>query len=151
MQKIPSEILSQLQGVKITDREAYLKEQGFFKGAPQSQYSIVFESDIDEPASICAPSPAWLRMAMHGHLIPPVEVYHNLELDHNGTVLNGHILHEQTIPAMTEEEAIEYLIKKDLPRHVWADNSGNRRKFKIVKRESVPTNREYRNAWGLAA
>lgn len=114
----------------------------------QSDYRVVFEADMDSPCSIIVPDPNWMACAMHGDILPPVEVYHQLEIV-DGKVMNGHILHEQTIPAMTEEESIEYIIKKDVPPHVWADQSGNRPKFKICKRDQIPSERTYRNAWSL--
>lgn len=116
----------------------------------QSQYAVVFEPDMDEACAVMHPDPNWMACALHGDILPPVDVYHRLEVV-DGKVMNGHILHEETIPAMTEEEAIEYLIQKDIPPHVWQDDSGNRPKFKICKRDQIPTNRNYRNAWSLAA
>ena len=51
---------------------------------------------------------------------------------------------------LTEEEAIEYLIQKDIPTHIWA-HKYNRPMLKVVPVEMVPTDRSYRNAWKLAA
>ena len=48
------------------------------------------------------------------------------------------------------EEAIEYLVMKDIPRHIWSQEY-NRPMFKIVKTEDVPSDRQFRNAWRLAA
>ncbi|MTI10180.1 hypothetical protein [Curvivirga aplysinae] len=116
----------------------------------QSQYAVVFEHDMDEPVAVMHPDPNWMACAIAGDILPPVEVYQQLEIV-DGKVTNGHILHEEVIPAMTEEQAVEYLIQKDIPPHVWMDNTGNRPKFKICKRDQIPTNRNYRNAWSLAA
>jgi hypothetical protein len=52
---------------------------------------------------------------------------------------------------MTEEEAIEYLIMKDIPQHVWKEwNSGNKPKMVICRKEQLPSTREWRNAWKIA-
>jgi hypothetical protein len=53
---------------------------------------------------------------------------------------------------MTEEQAIEYLIMKDVPARVWhSDYKYNRQMFRIVKRDQLPEDKTYRNAWRLAA
>ena len=52
------------------------------------------------------------------------------------------------IGKLTEEEAMEYLIMKDIPRRVWGKKH-NRPMFKIVRTEQVPTDRLFRNAWRL--
>ncbi len=53
--------------------------------------------------------------------------------------------------AMTEEEAIEYLIQKDVPQHVWKTwNEGNKPKMVICRKEQLPSTREWRNAWKIA-
>ena len=117
----------------------------------QSQYAVVFEDDMDEAVAVMAPDPNWMAAALHGNLLPPVEVYSQLEVDDQGRVLNGYILHQETVPAMTEEEAVEYLIQKDIPPHVWQDTTSNRPKFKICKRDQIPEDRTLRNAWSLTA
>lgn len=50
---------------------------------------------------------------------------------------------------MTEEQAIEYLIKKDMPPRVWKQEH-NRAMMAIVHRDQIPTDRTYRNAWDLS-
>ena len=55
------------------------------------------------------------------------------------------------IDAMTEEQAIEYLIQKDVPMSVWKNwNKGNKPKMVICRRNQLPTTREWRNAWKIA-
>ena len=51
--------------------------------------------------------------------------------------------------AMTEEEAMEYLVMKDLPTSVWRDYKGNRKVMRIVPRALVPSDRLFRNAWRI--
>lgn len=118
-----------------------------------SDYRVVFESDVDEPAAILVPAPEWMACALHGGILPPVEVYHRLEIDDvDGRILNGHILHgTPPLGPMTEEQAIEYLIKKDIPPSVWRDERANHRKFVICKKHQIPSDRDLRNAWSLAA
>lgn len=55
------------------------------------------------------------------------------------------------IGPMTEEQAIEYLIQKDIPPRVWRDYRGNRRILAIVPVQAVPKDRTHRNAWGMVA
>lgn len=57
----------------------------------------------------------------------------------------------EPIGPMTEEQSIEYLIKKDIPPRVWRDYRGNRRIMAIVPVEAVPRDRTHRNAWEIIA
>ena len=51
---------------------------------------------------------------------------------------------------MTEEEAIEYLIMKDIPEHVWKDyDKSNRRRLVICKKQNLPGHRTWRNSWKI--
>ena len=44
------------------------------------------------------------------------------------------------VPAMTEEEAIEYLIMKDIPQSVWQSwDEGNRPKMVICRKRTAVT------------
>ena len=171
----------------------------------EPSYRVVFEVDPDSAACVLIPSPQWMAMALHGGLLPPVDVYHQLEcysvywlMQNPGTpkakkldelkecgklthslarldelnkslstealdknirwcfaghwVTNGHILHDTpTVGPMTEEQAIEYLIQKDLPREIWEDTSSNRPRFVICNKSQIPSDRSFRNAWSLAA
>lgn len=51
---------------------------------------------------------------------------------------------------LTEQEALEYIVQKDIPFRVWGQTY-NRPKFRIVKRSAIPTDRTDRNAWRLDA
>lgn len=57
----------------------------------------------------------------------------------------------EPIGPMTQEQAIEYLIQKDIPPRVWRDYRGNRRIMAIVPAEAVPKGRTNRNAWEMVA
>ncbi len=136
--------------LKLWQREMALRDRGLAPVKPQ--YCIVWEDpdDLDAPVKITTPSPQWLAMAMHGNVLPPVDVY-PLPIDNTGAVISGHRLHHDVIDAMTEEQAMEYLLQKDIPASTWAVPEGNRRRFVITKREMIPTDRRHRNAWRLAA
>lgn len=116
----------------------------------QSDYRVVFEADIDAPASVLVPEPNWMACALHGGILPPVEVYHKLEVDDEGKVLNGELQHTTPpVGPMTEEEAIEYLIQKDVPAHVWKAEKGNSTKMVICRANQLPTTRQWRDAWKI--
>ena len=92
-----------------------------------TDYRIIYENpdEPDEPAVVIVPSDDWMQKAQEGSL----------------TYLSG---------PLTEKEAIEYLIMKDIPRNVWGQDH-NRPMFKIVTKDQVPSDRSFRNAWRLAA
>jgi len=136
-----------LSDLKLADRERHLRYAGFFKECPAPQYSIVWEDGLDGTCNVTSPSPQWLKMAMHGGVIPPVETYMRDKDVPDGDAKE----HPYATPVgpMTEEQAMEYLLQKDVPMHVWSETSGNSRKFLICPRALVPTDRSYRNAWQL--
>ena len=64
-----------------------------------------------------------------------------------------HLLHNtKPIKAMTEEQAIEYLIMKDIPSRVWQNEErSNRPRMIICTKKQLPQKRIWRNAWKIAA
>jgi len=64
----------------------------------------------------------------------------------------GYLLHNtEPMEAMTEEQAIEYLIQKDVPEHVWMNwDEGNRPKMVICRKNQLPAKREWRNSWRIS-
>lgn len=127
-------------------------------------YRVIFEDPFapDEPAKVLVPSQNWLDEAMAGNL-PPIWVYWQLQDDEAQAISEGRhstfkhdpekLALQYTAPRigpLTEEEAMEYLVMKDIPRHIWAQEY-NRPMFQIVKTEDVPSDRSWRNAWRLAA
>lgn len=139
--------MTKLASLKLYERLAIAKEH---LEPIQSDYRVIFETDLDSPSSILVPDPNWMAAAICGGILPPVEVYHQLETDNQGRVINGHIFHETPpIGAMNEEEAIEYLIQKDIPEHVWAVKRGNAIKMVICRKNQLPAGREWRNAWKI--
>jgi len=64
-------------------------------------------------------------------------------------VVPGHQLHASApLPAMTEAQAMEYLVCKDVPHHVWAKR-GNQRRLVICHMDQIP-DRTFRDAWEVA-
>lgn len=127
-----------------------------------TDYRVVFEDPDtpEEPAKVLVPSDRWMEEAMAGNL-PPIWVYWQLQDDEQRAIAEGRhkefkhdpekLALQFTAPRvgpLTEEEAIEYLCMKDLPRKVWAQQH-NRQMFRIVKKDQVPSDRTFRNAWGL--
>ena len=122
----------------------------------QSDYRVVYEDSIDECCKVLIADPHWMACALQGGILPPVEVYWELKKDEEQPDFvkhtRGYLLHDtQPIDAMTEEEAIEYLIKKDIPADVWMKwDEGNRPKMVICRKEQLPQTREWRNAWRIS-
>ena len=129
-----------------------------------TQYRVIYEDPDapEQPAMVLVPSENWMQKAMEGNL-PPISVYWSLQDDEQSAIEEGRhdtFRHDPEkhaaqwtaprIGPLTEEEAIEYLIMKDIPRRVWAQEH-NRPMFKIVKKDQVPTDRSFRNAWRLTA
>ena len=90
-----------------------------------SDLRVVFEDPDypDHPAKVLIPDPTWMALAMEGHL---------------------------GFGKISEEQAIEFLIMKDIPQHVWdGSTQTNRKLFQIVKTSQLPPTREWRTAWRL--
>lgn len=131
----------------------------------QSKYRVLFEdpSQPDACACVLVPDPNWMACALAGGILPPIETYlrdreieerhmrENPEVPFNWKDYGG-ASHPYATPIgpMTEEEAIEYLIMKDIPPRIWRDYKGNRQIMKIVPVELIPSNREFRNAWRVS-
>lgn len=110
---------------------------------------VVVYEDGEGPAKILVPAPEWMAMAMHGRMLPPVEHYHNEQRSEDGTFIGprDYWSSYQPIEPLTEEQAIEYLIQKDIPRHVWTEGSNH--KMVICRRSQIPPTRRWRNAWKI--
>jgi hypothetical protein len=115
----------------------------------QSKYRVLFENpeDLDAPASVLVPDPNWMAAALAGGVLPPIDTYQRDQGVADGEPKE----HPYAAPvgAMTEEEAIEYLVMKDVPPQVWRDYKGNRCIMKIVPVEMIPSDRSFRNAWKI--
>jgi hypothetical protein len=144
------------KGTKLIDRIEWAKQN---LKRHDTEYCVVYEDLDNECASIMHPDPHCMAMLMHGNLMPPAWVKLKLKedcqrpdfVDHR-SLGNDKLLHEtQPIGALTEEEAIEYLITTDVPRSIWESwNEGNRPKMVICRKSQLPATREWRNAWRIA-
>ncbi len=116
----------------------------------QSKYRVLFEDPAtpDEPAKVLVPDPNWMACALEGGILPPIETYQRDRAVPDGEPKEHP--YAEPIGAMTEEEAIEYLVKKDIDPSVWRDYKGNRTIMKILPVELIPTDRSFRNAWRIA-
>ena len=115
----------------------------------QSKYRVLFEDPNapDEPAKVLVPDPNWMAAALEGDILPPIDTYQRDRLVPDGEPKEHP--YAEPIGAMTEEEAIEYLIMKDVDPAVWRDYKGNRTIMKIVPVELIPSDRSFRNAWKI--
>ena len=115
----------------------------------QSKYRVLFEDPAtpDEPAKVLVPDPNWMAAALAGDILPPIDTYLR-DRDVPDGQPKEHP-YAEPVGAMTEEEAIEYLIQKDIPPQVWRDYQGNRSVLKIVPVELIPSDRSFRNAWKI--
>ena len=145
-------VTPEFQGTHLFDRLCWAKEN---LDGVQSDYRVVYEDSIDECAKILVPDPNWMACALQGGILPPVQVYWELAKDEAKPDFvkhtRGHLLHNtKPVEAMTEEQAIEYLIMKDCPQHVWRNwDEGNKPKMVICRKEQLPGSREWRNAWKI--
>jgi hypothetical protein len=143
----------EFQGTHLWDRLCWAKEnlEGY-----QSEYRVVYEDSVDDCAKILVPDPNWMAAAMQGGILPPVWVYWELAKDEAQPDFKkhtrGYLLHDtEPMPAMTEEEAIEYLIQKDIPQSVWQSwDEGNSPKMVICRKDQLPETRVWRNAWRIS-
>ena len=115
----------------------------------QSKYRVLFEDPAtpDEPAKVLVPDPNFMAAALAGNVLPPIDTYQRDRLVPDGD-LKEHP-YAEPIGAMSEEEAIEYLVQKDIDPAVWRDYQGNRTIMKIVPVEMIPSDRSFRNAWRI--
>lgn len=129
-----------------------------------TNYRVVFDDPdaLDEPTKVLVPSDNWMEEAMTGNL-PPISVYWALQDDEQQAIAEGRhstFKHDQAkweaqftaprIGPLSEQEALEYLVMKDLPRKCWAEQH-NRPMFKIVTKDQVPSDRTFRDAWEMTA
>ena len=113
----------------------------------QSKYRVLFEDprEPDAPAKVLVPDPNWMAAALAGDILPPIDTYQRDRLVPDGEPKEHP--YAEPIGPMTEEEAIEYLVMKDIDPAVWRDYQGNRCIMKIVPVELIPSDRSFRNSW----
>ncbi len=143
----------EFKGTHLFDRLCWAKEN---LESVQSDYRVVYEDSVDECAKILVPDPNWMACALQGGILPPVWVYWELANDEAQLDFKrhtrGYLLHNtEPVEAMTQEQALEYLIQKDIPQHVWRKwNEGNKPKIVICNKEQLPATREWRGAWKIS-
>tara|TARA_R100001198_G_scaffold96908_1_gene89566 strand:- start:2121 stop:2591 length:471 start_codon:yes stop_codon:yes gene_type:complete len=141
------------KGTHLFDRLRWAKENLM---PVQSDYRVVYEDNIDECCRILLPDPNWMACALAGGILPELWVYHELAKDEAQPDFKkhtrGYLLHQtEPMGAITEQEAIEYLIVKDIPQYVWKNWDGsNRPKMVICLKEQLPQTRTWRNAWRIS-
>ncbi|MBG17182.1 MAG: hypothetical protein CMB77_02350 [Euryarchaeota archaeon] len=142
------------QGTHLWERLCWAKEN---LEPVKSDIRIVYEdpNDMESPAKILSPDPNWLACAIQGGILPPVEVYWELEKDESQPDFvkhtRGYLLHDtKPIEAMTIKAAIDYLIMKDVPQRIWRTwDEGNKPKMVICRLHQLPKHRKWRNAWQI--
>ena len=128
----------------------------------KAQYAVLFNDpdNLEDPAKIMYPADYFIKQAMIGEL-PPVSVFLQLRLDEeawNEVNEGTGFEHDEekwkmqftapNIEPLTEEEAMEYLVIKDLPTKVWSKKH-NRPMFKIIRKSEISADRTFRNAWEM--
>jgi hypothetical protein len=114
-----------------------------FDGQPvTASYVIAYEASVDAPLTLQIPDPNWLAMALAGGVLPAVEAYHSKD--------RATIEAAPAIGPLSEEQAMEYLLQKDVPREIWDAPTSNRRRFIITRKNALPPTRQWRNAWRLS-
>jgi len=115
----------------------------------QSKYRVLFENpaEPEAPAAVLVPDPNWLAAALAGDVLPPIDTYLRDQNVPDGEPKEHP--YAKPVGAMTEEQAIEYLVMKDISPSIWRDYKGNRTIMKIVPVELIPSDRSFRNAWKI--
>ena len=115
----------------------------------QSKYRVLFENpaEPEAPAAVLVPDPNWLAAALAGGVLPPIDTYIRDQNVPDGEPKEHP--YAKPVGAMTEEQAIEYLVMKDISPSIWRDYKGNRTIMKIVPVELIPSDRSFRNAWKI--
>ena len=116
-----------------------------------SKYCVAYEdpAELDAPVKIFHPDPHFLAAALAGWVLSPVDTYLRDQKRKVGEKMEHP--YAPPIPAMSEEETLEYLIKVCVPTRVWRDYTGNRTILKIVPKDMLPADYTFRDAWSLAA
>ena len=127
-----------------------------------TDYCILYE-DPDRPAlpvCIVTPTDEFMQQAYNGELMS-IDIWLDLMRDENKAIAEGRHRTFEHDPEklrlqkegkragkLTEEEAITYLIFKDVPESVWG-RKHNRTMLKVMKRQNLPKTRTFRNAWEI--
>ena len=143
----------EFKGTRLFDRLCWSKEN--LEGV-QSDYRVVYEDSVDECCRVLIPDPNFMSAALAGGILPPVWVYWELAKDEAQPDFKkhtrGYLLHQtEPIGPLTEEQALEYLIQKDISPSIWQTwDEGNKPKLVICTKQQLPQTREWRNAWQIS-
>lgn len=138
-------ITPDFKGTHLSDRFKWAKEN---LNPTPSEFVIAFEDGFEGPVKVITPDPNWMACALQGGILSPIEAYLMDKKLPDGALVLAHIA--DPIGPMTEEEAIEYLIKKDIPNNVWDVSQGNSIKFVICRPGQLPPTTDFRSAWQLS-
>lgn len=145
------------------------------KKISRSDHAVPFEDPYNgnAPLKILHPSPNTMAELRYGGIHPPVAAIIERRLlmvnsDGSGDVVEAHAAlayrqrhdvaseyvvdnrraHDEVMGALEYEEALEWLIQKDVPAEIWSVKH-NKPKMAIVPKSAIPTNRTHRNSWRL--
>ena len=106
---------------------------------------------MSKAAELAAKTPQFQGTHLWDRLCWAKENLDGVQSDYR-VVYEDSVLHDtEPMPAMTEEQAIEYLIMKDCPQSVWQTwDEGNKPKLVICRKDQLPATREWRNAWKIS-
>ena len=115
----------------------------------QSKYRVLFENpaEPEAQAAVLVPDPNFMAAALAGDGLPPIDTYIRDQSVPDGQPKEHP--YAKPVGAMTEEQAIEYFVMKDISPSIWRDYKGNRTIMKIVPVELIPSDRSFRNAWKI--
>lgn len=129
----------------------------------ETEYRVVYDDPdgLDEPTKVLYPAPEWMYIAMTEG-VPSIANFWEMEDEETACQevrgltpptfrhKDEHMRKQEVNISgpLTEQQAIEYLCMKDLPRKCWSQQH-NRPMFKIVKASQIPRDRTFRNAWKM--
>ena len=113
----------------------------------ETEYVVVYE---DGEKTHINDYEEWMYQALKGDELLPLWVHFKLREELSLEERADLIFNTPKLPPLTEEQAIAYLIMKDIPEHVWNTGKSNKPKYRVAKRSQMPATREWRNAWRLA-
>lgn len=132
--------------------------------------------DLDAPVRVTHPSPRCVAELMAGGIHPPIEALNSQQLlfvlDDGSSEVVGRLdapryraqhgdrikheivvensrAHQEVMGPLTYEQAIEWIILKDIPMDVWG-RQHNSPQYCIVIRDALPKDRTNRNHWKLS-
>ena len=138
-------------GVPLVERLEWARDHLPQQESKYCILSVDHDDDVGAEVAVTYADSRWLPCALNGGILLPE--WANIEAkDENTTPERAYHLWRNVEPAkpMTEERAIEYLIMKDLPKHVWQNyDKANKPRMVICTKSQLPSTRVWRNAWKI--